>query len=65
MTDEQAGISGPSERGKRFRQVARTYLGGSTRAARELCQAKELLTGIGHRAPEMNTARGRDMRPRA
>jgi hypothetical protein len=43
MTNDQTGISAPGERRERTCEVARTQLGRSTSAARELRQAEELL----------------------
>jgi len=48
MTNEQTGIIAPGERRERTREVARTQLGRSTRAARELRQPEQLLACVGH-----------------
>ncbi len=48
MTDKQTGINAPGERRERTGEVARTQLGRSTSAARELRQTEQLLAGICH-----------------
>jgi len=42
-TDDEAGIGAQRERGERLREVARTQLGGSTGAARELRQSEKFV----------------------
>jgi hypothetical protein len=48
MTYQQTGIIAPGERRERTREVARTQLGRSTSAARELRQTEQLLACVGH-----------------